>query len=60
MDKKLISACGVVAVFVVLLWGYVADAMNTLASEDSKNGCHTDYYLRVVPVGVYCAKSEAP
>jgi len=60
MDKRLISVCGVVAVFVVLLGCCVADAMNTLASEDMKPGCHTDYYLRVVPVGVYCAKIEAP
>ena len=56
----MISACGVVVVFVVLLGGCLADARNTFASEDMKNGCHTDYYLRVVPVGVYCAKSEAP
>ena len=60
MDKRLISACGVVVVFVVLLGSCLADATNTFVSEDMKNGCHTDYYLRVVPVGVYCAKSEAP
>ena len=60
MDKRLISAGGVVAVFVVLVGGCCADAMNTLASEDTKNGCHTDYYLRAAAVGVYCAKLEAP
>jgi hypothetical protein len=55
MDKRSIVVWGVVAVFVALLGGYVADAMTPVASEDTKPGCHTDYYLWVVPVSAYCA-----
>jgi hypothetical protein len=55
MDKRSIVVWGVVAVFVALLGGYVADAMTSVASEDTKPGCHTDYYLWVVPVSAYCA-----
>ena len=55
MDKSSIVVWGVVTVFVALLGGYVADAMTLVASEDMKPGCHTDYYLWVVPVSAYCA-----
>jgi hypothetical protein len=55
MDKSSIVVWGVVAVFVALLGGYVADAMTPVASEDMKPGCHADYYLWVVPVSAYCA-----
>jgi hypothetical protein len=60
MGKRLV-AYGVVVVFVALLvGGGVADAMNSVAAEDMKPGCHTDYYLRVIPVGMYCASIKAP
>ena len=55
MDKKSIVVWGVVAVFVALLGGCVADAMTPAAPEDMEPGCHADYYLWVVRVGMYCA-----
>ena len=55
MKERLLITCGVVAVFVALLGGCVADALIPVAPEDMKPGCHTDYYLRVIPVGMYCA-----
>jgi hypothetical protein len=59
MGKRLV-AYGVVVVFVALLLGGVADAMNSVAAEDMKPGCHTDYYLWVIPVGMYCADLASP
>jgi hypothetical protein len=55
MDKSSIVVWSVVAVFVALLGGYVADAMTPVAPEDTKPGCHMDYYLWVIPVSGYCA-----
>ncbi|MEJ7842635.1 MAG: hypothetical protein WKF95_12775 [Rubrobacter sp.] len=59
MTKRIV-ACGIAVVFIVLVGGGVADAMNSVAAEDMKPGCHTDYYLRVIPVGMYCASIKAP
>ena len=59
MAKRVVAYSAVV-VFVALLGGCVADAMITVAPEDMKPGCHKDYYLRVIPVGVYCADPAAP
>jgi hypothetical protein len=59
MGKRLV-AYGVVVVFVALLLGGVADAMNSVAAEDMKPGCHRDYYLWVIPVGMYCADLASP
>ena len=57
---KRVVAYSVILVIVALLGGYVADTMITGAPEDMKPGCHTDYYLRVIPVGGYCADPAAP
>ena len=57
---KRVVAYGAAVVFVALLGGCFADAMITVAPEDMKPGCHTDYYLRVFPVGGYCADPAAP
>ncbi len=59
MTKRLV-AYGVAAVFLALLGGWAADTMITVAPEDMKPGCHTDYYLRVIPVGGYCADPAGP
>jgi hypothetical protein len=48
---KRIVAYGVAVVFLALLVGFYADAMNY---DDLKLGCHTDYYLWVIPVGGAC------
>ena len=57
---KRVVAYGAAVVFVALLGGCVADAMITVAPEHMKPGCHTDYYLWVIPVGGYCADRGAP
>ncbi len=59
MGKRLV-AYGVVVVFVALLVGGIADAMNAVVAEDMKPGCHRDYYLWVLPVGMYCADLASP
>ena len=55
MMAKRVVAYGVAVLIVALVGGCVADAMIPVAPEDMKRGCHTDYYLWVVPIDSYCA-----
>ncbi len=50
-----VMAIGLVA----LVGGCFADAMTPPTSEGMEFGCHTDYYLWVIPVGGYCSEPAA-
>jgi uncharacterized membrane protein YidH (DUF202 family) len=55
MRVKRVVAYGVaVVLFVALVGGCFADSMS---EEDWEVGCHTDYYLWVIPNGSYCLEA---
>ena len=56
MTRRIVHYAAVaVAVVTLLVGGCLAAAAIPVAAEDMKPGCHRDYYLRVFPVGTYCA-----
>ncbi len=56
MNRGIVAYAAVaVAVVTLFVGGCLADAAIPVAAKDMKPGCHRDYYLRVTPVGMYCA-----
>lgn len=55
MTRRIVAYAAAVAVVALLAGGCLADAAIPVAADDMKPGCHKDYYLRVIPVGTYCA-----
>ena len=56
MNRGIVAYAAVaVAVVTLFVGGCLADAAIPVAAKDMKPGCHGDYYLRVTPVGMYCA-----
>jgi energy-coupling factor transporter transmembrane protein EcfT len=51
---KRIVAYGVALVLLALVGGCYADMRTAVGPEETKRGCHADYYLRVIPVAFYC------
>jgi hypothetical protein len=55
MTRRIVAYAAAAVAVVALVGGCLADAAIPVAADDMKPGCHWDYYLRVIPVGMYCA-----